>query len=60
MVNMVKQKLILESAGNDASALTCRQCCYMYLETRLQHSHACNAAACLLELNLRSEAEHNK
>ena len=25
----------------DAPALTCWQCCYMYLVMMLQHSHAC-------------------
>ena len=46
----------MESAGNDASALTCRQCCYMYLEMMLQHSHACSVASCILKIKLTSHS----
>ena len=48
--------VLLHVSWNDASALTCLQCCFMYLEMMLQHSHAGSVAACLLTIRITSHS----
>ena len=48
--------VLLHVSWNDASALTFLQCCFMYLEMMLQHSHAGSVAACLLTIKITSHS----